>query len=91
MRGHLELVVVGIEWRNFWLETLASTDLDDQLLNFASLVDGRAGHDLPVVEDGLGEGLPTSLRAELSVETERLGDGEISLDGEHGRTSALLF
>jgi hypothetical protein len=32
-----------------------------------------------VVEDGLGEGLSTGGGTEGSVETERLGDGEVSL------------
>lgn len=50
-----------------------------------------AVHGLPVIEDTLGEGLSGGMRAELSVESEGLGDGEVSLDGEHGRSRALLL
>lgn len=50
-----------------------------------------AVHGLPMIEDTLGEGLSGGMRAELSVESEGLGDGEVSLDGEHGRSGALLL
>lgn len=44
-----------------------------------------AVHELPVVEHGLGEGLSLCLATKIGGETEGLGDGEVSLDGEHGR------
>ncbi len=48
-------------------------------------------HDFPMIEHTLGEGLSSSMRAELTVETEGLGDREISLNGEHGCSWPLLF
>ena len=36
---HLELVVVGVERRNFGLETFADTDLGDEFLELAALLD----------------------------------------------------
>lgn len=87
----LELVVVGVERRDLGLETLASTDLGDELLHLGSLVEGRAVHDLPMIEHTLGEGLASGMRAQLSVEAEGLGDGQVGLDGEHGSSGALLF
>ncbi len=50
-----------------------------------------AVHSLPVIEDTLGEGLSGGMRAKLSVESEGLGDGEVSLDSEHGGTRTLLL
>jgi hypothetical protein len=46
-------------------------------------IEGRAtGEDLPVVEDGLGESLSGGGLSEISVEAERLENGEVSLDVE---------
>ena len=50
-----------------------------------------AVHDLPVVQYGLRERLATSLRTKLAVEAERLHDGQVRLDGEHGRADTLLL
>ena len=50
-----------------------------------------SGHDLPVIEDGLREGLALRVRAEVGGETERLVDGQVSLDREHRRSGALLL
>ena len=44
-----------------------------------------------MVEHGLGERLATGLRTELAVEAERLHDGQVGLDREHGRSGTLLF
>ena len=48
-------------------------------------------HSLPMIEDTLGEGLSGGMRAKLSIESEGLGDGKVSLDGEHGGTRTLLL
>ena len=53
-----------------YLETLACSDADDELLHLAAFLDRSAVHDLPVVEHGLGERLSASMCSELSVETE---------------------
>ena len=50
-----------------------------------------AVHDLPVVQYGLRERLATSLRTKLAVEAERLHDGQVRLDGEHGCADTLLL
>ena len=39
----LELVVVGVERRDFGLETLADTDAPDQLLELAALLERSYG------------------------------------------------
>lgn len=49
-----------------------------------------SGHDLPMIEHTLGERLPTSSLPQVSVEAERLVDGQVRLDREH-RSSHPLF
>ena len=44
-----------------------------------------------MVKYSLGEGLAGGVRAELTVEAEGLGDREVRLDREHGRSRALLL
>lgn len=44
-----------------------------------------------MVEHILGEGLARSMLSELSVETEGLGNGEVSFDSEHRSSGPLLF
>ena len=44
-----------------------------------------------MVKDRLRERLATSGSAKLAVETERLVDRKVSLDGEHGRARTLLL
>lgn len=43
-----------------------------------------------MVEYTLREGLSTGLEAQLGIETERLSDRQVCLDGKHGRSDALL-
>lgn len=50
-----------------------------------------SSHDVPMIEDTLGEGLTGGVLTEISVETEGLGDREVSLDGEHGCSDPLLL
>ena len=50
-----------------------------------------AVHLLPVVQDRLRECLTTGLRTKLAVEAERLHDGQVRLDREHGRADTLLL
>lgn len=47
-------------------------------------------HNLPMVEYTLREGLSTGLKAELCIESERLGNRQVCFDGEHGCSDALL-
>lgn len=44
-----------------------------------------------MVEHALRESLARRRSTELTVEAERLHDGEVGLDGEHGGSGALLF
>jgi hypothetical protein len=78
--------------RNLFLETLALTGLGNDLTRLGGGVKGRTtGEDSPVIEDRLREGLSTSGGTEISVETERLVDGHVSLDGEERSTDTLLL
>ncbi|TLD26845.1 hypothetical protein PspLS_04985 [Pyricularia sp. CBS 133598] len=77
---------------NLGLETLALPGVLDDGTSLGGGVEGRATlEDLPVVEDGLGEGLSRGTLAQIGVETERLHDGEVGLDGEQRGTGALLL
>lgn len=44
-----------------------------------------------MVQHGLRERLARRSSTELTVEAERLHDGEVRLDGEHGSSGSLLF
>lgn len=78
--------------RHFWLDTLPLAHVLDNLSGHGGLVERAATRqDLPVVEHHLRERLTTSVRAEVSVETERLVDGEVSLDVEQRSTGTLSF
>lgn len=59
-RGHLQLVVVGVQGRNIRLEALSGPDAPHQLLEFASLVERRPVHYVPVIKHILWEGLTGS-------------------------------
>ena len=92
MSGRDKVAYVG-ERRNLNLETLALTHLSDENADLAGGVQRiLVLHvDLPVVEDGLGEGLATGALAEISVEAEGLVDGEVGLDVEQRSAGALLL
>lgn len=74
-----------------YLETFPCTNGPDEFLHLAALVEGVSSHLLPMVEDRLREGLSSGVGAQLSVEAEGLGNGEVSLDSEHRGSWALLF
>lgn len=86
----LELVVVLVELGNSGLESLPGSDGGGKGLELGSLLDGGTRHERPVVEARLRESLSTSGGSEIGVESERLGDGKVSLHGEHGGTDSLL-
>ena len=44
-----------------------------------------------MIEHALRESLPGGMRAQFTVEAERLVDGKISLNGKHRRSGPLLF
>ena len=78
--------------RNLNLDTLALTHILHDLTNLRRGLQGRAtGEDLPMVEDGLWEGLAGGMGAEIGVEAEGLHDGEVGLDGEEGCSGTLLL
>lgn len=90
--SRLQLVVVVLDTGHFDLETLALAHLGDDGSDLGGVVEGRAtGQSLPMVEDGLGEGLSGSGLAQIGVEAERLQNGEVGLDVEQGSTGALLL
>ena len=45
---------------------------------------------LPMVEYTLRESLSAGLEAELGIESERLGNGQVCFDSEHGSSDAFL-
>lgn len=91
-RHHLEFVVVVLDTWNLDLDTLALPHVLDDLARLGGRVKNRTTRkNGPVVEYGLREGLSTSVRAEIGSETERLIDGEVSLDVEQRSTRALLL
>lgn len=77
---------------NLGLETLALPGVLDDGTGLGGGVEGRTTlQNLPVVEDGLGEGLARGTLAQIGVETERLHDGKVGLDGEQRSTGTLLL
>mmetsp|Transcript_36215 Transcript_36215/g.121292 ORF Transcript_36215/g.121292 Transcript_36215/m.121292 type:complete len:378 (-) Transcript_36215:1509-2642(-) len=76
---HLQLVLVLGDRRDLLLEALALADAGDEIhrLRVAERV---AVHDVPVVEEHLGEGLAAGVLAEQVGESERLGDRQVGLD-----------
>lgn len=90
--SRLQLIVVVIDTGHLDLETLALSHGGDNLADLAGAVERRAtGQNLPVIEDGLGEGLSRSSLAQISVEAEGLQDGEVGLDVEQRSTGSLLL
>ena len=81
---------VAVQCRDLQFETLALADTGDDVLGLTGLQRG-AGKELPVVEDGLRESLTGGGLSEIGVESERLVDGEVSLDGNHGSTNTGLL
>jgi hypothetical protein len=65
----LKLVEELVKGEGLGLHALADTGCLDDLSNLAGLVEGVAGHDLPVVEHALREGLASSVGAEISGES----------------------
>lgn len=91
-KSRLQLVVVVLDTRNVLLDTLALSHGGNDLADLAGRVERRTtGEDLPVVEDGLGESLSGGGLSEISVETERLENGEVGLDVEERSTGSLLL
>ena len=88
----LQLVVVVVDVRYLNLDTLALTHISNDLTRHGGVVKRRATlEDLPVVEDQLREGLTGSVGTEIGGETERLVDGQVSLDVEEGSTDTLVL
>ncbi|KAI6748621.1 hypothetical protein HG530_015394 [Fusarium avenaceum] len=81
-----------LDTRDDLLDTLALSHGGDDLSDLGGGVERRAtGKNLPVVEDRLGESLSGSGLSEISVEAERLENGEVGLDVEERSTRSLLL
>lgn len=88
----LQLVVEVLNTWNLNLDTLALTHLLDDGTDLGGSVKwGSTWKDLPMVEDGLWEGLSGGVGAEISVEAEGLHNWEVSLDGEEWGSWTLLL
>jgi hypothetical protein len=74
-----------------YFETLSDTDISDNFFDLRALVQCRARHNFPVIEDGLREGLSLSVRSQIGGETEGLHDRKVCLDSEHRCTRPLFF
>lgn len=62
IRNSLELVVISVETWDLGLETFACPDSEDETLELGALLGRGAGHQLPVIEHTLGEGLSLGVR-----------------------------
>jgi hypothetical protein len=79
-----------VDIRHLNLDTLALAHIGNDLSGHSGVVKRRATlQNLPVVEDQLREGLTGSVGSEIGGETERLVDGEVSLDVEQRGTNTL--
>jgi hypothetical protein len=77
---------------NLNLDTLALTHLLDDGSDLGGWVKWRSTwKKLPMIEDGLWEGLSGSVGAQISVEAEGLHNWEVSLDGEQRSSWTLLL
>ena len=65
----LQLVQVVCKVGKFDLEALAFSRVHDDDVGLGSDLHGVAGHDLPMVEDALGESLSSGVGAEIGGET----------------------
>jgi hypothetical protein len=96
-RGDVRLQVSAVSGEfldkrgNLYLETLASADTPDHVLQLASLIQRCAVHELPVVEHRLRERLSTSCLPKITVEAERLHHRQICLHCEHRCADTLLL
>jgi hypothetical protein len=96
-RGDVRLQVRTVSVKLFdkrgelYLETLASADTLDHLLQLASLIQRRAIHEFPVVKHRLRERLSTSCLPKITVEAERLHHRQICLHCEHRCANTLLL
>lgn len=86
-----EFVDEVIEGGDASTETLAGTDLGDELVGLGTLFHGVTVHLFPMIEDALREGTAGSGGTESLGETEGLGDGEegVHVD-ERGALDGLL-
>jgi len=89
--ANLKFVEEVVKRRDLSLEALALTDLLDDATGEGATVKSVTVHDVPVIEDALGEGLATGSGTEGRGETEGLLDGKVGLELHHGGADALLF
>ncbi len=86
-----ELVDEVVESGDAGLETLSLSDGIDELATLGGGVVDVTWDLLPMVEDALREGTAGSGSTESLSETERLGDGEVSLDNQERGSSDWLL
>lgn len=92
MIDSLQLVIVVVNTWHLNLDTLAFPHFLDNLTGLAGGVKRiSTGEDLPMIEDGLREGLTSSSGTEIGSETEGLVDGQVGLDVEKWGTHSLLL
>jgi len=85
----LELVEISVESGDLLGHTLSLSGGHNSLVLCVALLEGVAGHDLPVVEDALREGLTSSVGSEIGSETKGFHDGKVGLDVGEGSSDSL--
>jgi len=91
LSGALQLVQVLGQIGQTFLETLALARILDNGVGLAGGLARVTGQHLPMVEDALGEGLATGVGAQIGGEAERLVDGQVCLNHEHGSSHNLVL
>ena len=79
----LQFVKIVVDVRVAWLQSLALLALLNDCVDLGSIIEGIAGHDLPVIEHALWEGLASGVGSQVSGEAEGLVDRQVGLDDEH--------
>lgn len=90
-RCRLQFVQVLGQIGQTLLKSLTFTGILDNLVGLAGWLARVTGQHLPMVEHALREGLSTGVGAQIGGEAERLVDGQIRLDDEHGGTDNLVL
>ena len=87
----LQFVLEAIKGGQFASETLPLADAEDELVTELASLKGICGHELPVVEHALREGLSGGGLSESASEAERFGDREVGASLNQGSSLLLVL
>jgi len=88
---NLQLVIKSVKRWDLWHETLSCPDTLNDLLRLRALVKRAGWKDLPMVKDALWKGLTAGSRPQMSDETKRFIDWQVSFDSKHWCPGDLRF